>query len=194
MYCQQCGTQLPDKSNFCPKCGSNIAQAASTKTTLIKQKYNFNGLSMLILALCLISLVTMLVAPVINIPLGSEQKYLLQDAKVIGVENFITEDSLINTASPICFVFMLASLIAISLSLIFKKTLWALLASISNLIVFFTYYSSVSTWYRDMVDRLHGNAGDLTIASGGTILIIFSIAISILCVISIKREKNLQSA
>ena len=42
MFCERCGNQLPDKANFCNKCGTSIAKTTRPKETVNDTQIQLN--------------------------------------------------------------------------------------------------------------------------------------------------------
>lgn len=72
MYCNQCGTELPDDSKFCSNCGAKVADALQTKLSATdtappmvdavtaKQKGSINKKPFIIIAIIAVAIVAII--------------------------------------------------------------------------------------------------------------------------------------
>ena len=200
MFCSKCGTQLPDSSRFCIKCGASVApvspnpvqpvQPVRTSLSFFETvKRNMNNSKIAILILNGIMLLSMFVVPYFYIVVGksSQTSYPI---RLIGGNDYPSSCPF-NDTSDIGWTFLLFALIGaiacIVYSLLVNKYKFCKIASIANLglsvIGFYSFFIPMT----NSTDK-YKNTSIAPI--GAFIHIGLSIAILVLVIKLIKKEKQ----
>lgn len=164
MFCSKCGTQIPENSKFCINCGTQTgdvtpAEIRSVNINSWKSKLDTSTIISIIIAVVMI--LAMLAVPVFELCYGSGDT--IDGSHTISLlgDNYTSDSYIdgrvakcgINTSLRVAFIFMLASIIAVVIFKIMKKTRFAFISSIVNLAILlicnvfvYSVWGSESNW------------------------------------------------
>ena len=181
MFCNHCGTEIPDNSRFCLNCGepfdvsngddygfaSKNNAGNSAHSALSKKQSIFDTSAVLAIVLTLFVLLSMIFLPMFVFSTDTHERYedypeLNRDysdqyyVKLVG-KNLISGDSAviteINNACRTCFVFMIAMVSMTLLFTLIKKPWLSLLAGMATLAFFLTYALTIVSKWTDQTQQ-----------------------------------------
>lgn len=201
MFCSKCGSQLPDSSRFCPKCGASVdgpfvpnnappVQTMKPTSSFFETvKRNMNNSKIAILILNGIMFLSMFVVPYFYIVVGksSQASYPI---RLIGGNDYPGSCPFEET-SDIGWTFLLFAFIGaigcIVYSLLVNKYKFCKIASIANLVLSAIGFYS---FFIPMINNTDKYKNTSMAPIGAFIHMGLSIAILVLVIKLIKKEKQ----